>query len=177
MNRIRTAISSAVLATSMAGGLVLAGDQADKQPTAGPQAGQQSENLGAGPNVREMDSNAQRAHSPTGQTGATTDGDRMGAGAPSVGDLDAAAQRAHDPQGGARAEGAPAGSNAAGTDAGANAAAQGGAGGTAGADANVASSGETRDWSAVDANSDNLISPDEMEAALQERGPQAGQQR
>lgn len=166
MNRIHTAISAAVLATSMAGGVVLAGDAADKQPATGQQAtqaDQQGENLGAGPNVRELDSNAQRAHSPTGQTGATTDGERMGAGAPDVKDLDNEAQRAHDPQTGAAAGGANAstGTQEAGT--------------TTGGGANGAASGDTRDWAQVDANSDNLISPDEMEAALQEKGPQAGQ--
>jgi hypothetical protein len=36
-----------------------------------------------------------------------------------------------------------------------------------------AAAGGVRDWSAVDTNSDNLIQPAEMEAALKETGPQA----
>lgn len=41
----------------------------------------------------------------------------------------------------------------------------------------AAGGGETRDWDQVDTNNDNLIQPEEMEAALKPAGPQAGQQR
>ena len=37
-----------------------------------------------------------------------------------------------------------------------------------------ASAGEVRDWGAIDTNRDNLIQPEEMEAALKEAGTQAG---
>jgi hypothetical protein len=34
-------------------------------------------------------------------------------------------------------------------------------------------SGEVRDWAAIDKNNDNLISPEEMEAALKQNAPTA----
>ena len=36
------------------------------------------------------------------------------------------------------------------------------------------SMGQTRDWSKIDANNDNLIQPEEMESWLKQEGPQAG---
>ena len=38
---------------------------------------------------------------------------------------------------------------------------------------NTVASSEVRDWKAIDTNHDNLIEPEEMEAALQQKGPQA----
>lgn len=98
--------------------------------------------------VEKMDDNAQRIH------------DR---------DRDAAAQgKAPDAQGNAQ-------SNAQGN---AQGEAQGNSQGNAQANAGNSqqarpSQGDVRDWSAVDKNSDNLISPEEMEAALKETSPQA----
>jgi hypothetical protein len=78
--------------------------------------------------------------------------------APTVERMDDNAQRQHGRSGAA----------------GGSAAAQGGAAGgkpMASGTAQVASG--VRDWKAIDTNNDNLIQPEEMEAALKEVGPQA----
>lgn len=80
---------------------------------------------------------------------------------PSVKDLDANAQRAHDPS----------------TGSGADSSMSKDSGSMSKDSSSAGSSGATRDWAAVDKNHDNLIQPEEMEAALKEVGPQAGKKR
>lgn len=127
MKRIHTALGAALLASSMIGGVAVAGDKADK--TAGADKTEvvpSREDLNPNPaSVEKMDANVQRQH----------DKDRDG--------------NTSQPD---TASGASGGSAAAG-------------------------GGETRDWDQVDTNNDNLIQPEEMEAALKAAGPQAGQQR
>lgn len=68
---------------------------------------------------------------------------------PSVPAMDANVQRQHDRDSGVKPQGA-----------------------TAQRGGQVAAGG-VRDWDAIDTNNDNLIQPEEMEAALKEVGPQA----
>lgn len=76
---------------------------------------------------------------------------------PSTQTLDDNAQRAHDRD---RGTGSAAGGNA-------------GSSSSTVAAGNAGGNQAVRDWGAIDRNNDNLIQPEEMEAALKEVGPQA----
>ena len=63
MERMTKIFGAALLASSLIGGAQAAGDQQQVQPAAGGAAMQPS--TGSDTSVRDMDANAQRAHSPT----------------------------------------------------------------------------------------------------------------
>lgn len=154
MKRIPTTLAAALLASSLAGGVALAADPGASTQAGEATAGGTAQTAPGGPSVGDMDTNAQRAHSPSGNTGTDSTGTTGNAGA---------------------ATGSGAGTMGSDT-AGASGAA-GSSGAAAGGNQEMAASGDTRDWSQIDTNSDNLIGPEEMEEALKATGPQAGQQR
>jgi hypothetical protein len=161
MNRIHTAFSAALLASSFVGTAALAADQTTGQTSTDKadktQVVPAREDLqpGAAPTVERMDDNVQRQHDPDRAKDAAAGsaaGTGAGAATTGTGTTDA-------PAAGGTTTGSAAG----------DASSSGGQ--------MAAGGGETRDWAAVDTNSDNLISPEEMEEALKAKGPQAGQQR
>lgn len=166
MKRIPTTLAAALLASSLAGGVALAADPGASTQAGEATAGGTAQTAPGGPSVGDMDTNAQRAHSPSGNTGTDSTGTTGNAGA--TGNADTTGNA-----------GAATGSGAGtmGSDTAGASGAAGSSGAAAGGNQEMAASGDTRDWSQIDTNSDNLIGPEEMEEALKATGPQAGQQR
>ncbi|MBA2722026.1 MAG: hypothetical protein H0W48_12930 [Methylibium sp.] len=184
MNRINTLVGAALVAGSFVASSAVAADKTTGETSTNKADSTQvvpargDLQPGAAPTVRSMDDNAQRQHDPDRKGGGAGDGAGTAAGqtstnkadqtqvvpsrddlqpgaAPTVESMDANAQRQHDRNRDGSAQGSSTGAAAGGEMA--------------------AASSETRDWSAIDTNNDNLISPEEMEAALKADGPQAAE--